>query len=43
MVDAALATIAGNGTAMLAAVPEPGSLGLLVVGIGGMILRRRRS
>lgn len=43
MVDAALATAAGNGTATLAAVPEPGSLGLLVVGISGMILRRRRS
>jgi hypothetical protein len=43
MVDAALATLAVNGTASLAAVPEPGSLGLLVIGIGCIVLRRRQS
>ena len=43
MVEAAIASAAQNGTATLAAVPEPGSHGLLVVGISGIVLRRRRS
>lgn len=43
MVDAALATVVGNETAALSAVPEPGSLGLLAVGVVGIALRRQRS
>jgi len=43
MVSAALATVDATVTASLTAVPEPGSVGLLVVGTGCCLLRCRRS
>ena len=42
MVDAALATLAAAEPTSIAAVPEPTTLGLGVVGIAGLLLRRRR-
>jgi hypothetical protein len=42
MVDAALATVATAQTTSLAAVPEPGSLGLLASGLATLWVRRRR-